>query len=89
MMLECHITCNFADKDMAQEVAEHLHWTTSEIERDPVLGKASYFYLTTHGTDVQAMFSRMEHADIVLRTSGVISVRKKIELIIYDTKGKV
>lgn len=89
MMFECHITCPLDQRDMAASVAKAHHWSTSEIERDPVLGKASYFYLTSHGDDYRKLFDRMEHASYTLRRHNVTVIREKIELIMYDTKGKV
>lgn len=88
-MFECHITCNLADAVAAAAVAEELHWSTSEIERDPVLGKASYFYLTSHDTDLTRMQTRMAAARVNLIAAGVPVVREKIEVIIYDTKRKL
>jgi hypothetical protein len=89
MNYECHITLNLSDAAVGEAVAQELHWKTSEIARDPVLGKASYFYLTTHDNDVQRMFQRMNFACMTLENWGVKVVREKIELIIHDTKTKV
>lgn len=83
---ECHITCHLKDAKIAEKVAVDLHWKTSEIARDPVLGKDSYFYLTSHSLDYNSMFSRMEQAAIQLREAGVEVLREKIEHIVYDTK---
>lgn len=86
---ECHITCHLKDGPEADEVARSLSWTTSEIERDPLLGRDSYFYLTTHDNDIQRMFTRLNLATKTLRAYGVDPVREKIELIIHDTKKKL
>lgn len=88
MLLECHITVDLDDAELAQLVADELHWKTSEIERDPLLGQASYFYLTTHDTELVRLMSRMRSATAVLKSHAVRVVREKIELIIYDTKGR-
>lgn len=85
-MFECHITCNLADAEGAQIVAEELNWSTSQIERDPVLGKGSYFYLTSHEKDFLRLFGRMQSATNVLRLRGIAVVRQKIEAILYDRK---
>lgn len=83
---ECHITLDVADASMGEEVAKVLHWKTSEIARDPVLGQASYFYLTSHDSTYDRMFMRMKVAVKFLQDRGVKPVRQKIEHIVYDTK---
>jgi len=87
-MFECHITIGLADAELGEEIAQQLHWSTSQIERDPVLGKASYFYLTTHENNLVRIKLRMEYASKMLRECGVLVIREKIEHIVYDTKGK-
>lgn len=89
MIYECHITISSDDAAVGEQVADELHWKTSEIARDPVLGQATYFYLTSHDTDTERMFRRMRQCSTTLLNSGVNVIREKIELIIYDTKGKV
>lgn len=90
MLFECHITLNLSDKEIGEEVAKELHWKTSEIERDPVLGKDSYFYLTTHENDYVRIYDKMKYTVSELDEHfGVRVVREKIELIMYDTKVKV
>jgi hypothetical protein len=88
-MYECHITLPLSAREIGCKVAEEFHWSTSEIERDPVLGKASYFYLTSHDKDQVRLFKRMEQAADACINLGAEVVRKKIEHIIYDTKMKV
>jgi hypothetical protein len=85
---ECHITVSLANGPLAWQVANEFHWSTSEIARDPVLGKASYFYLTSHGDDFVDLYRRMETVATELEREGVKVIRKKIEAILYDTKGK-
>lgn len=86
MNYECHITCHQSAAEIATKVAKALHWKTSEIARDPVLGQATYFYLTSHGATYDQLFERMETAALALRAEGVEVVREKIEHIVYDTK---
>lgn len=86
MKFECHITCNQADGEKASAVATEHHWKTSEIARDPVLGAATFFYLTSHGASYQSIFRRMRTAVAALEAAGVSVVREKIEEIVYDTK---
>ncbi len=85
-MFECHITIPLEQASIGQQVASNLHWTTSEIERDPVLGKASYFYLTTHHTNLQEMLRRMNMATNELALHGARVIREKIEVIIHDIR---
>jgi hypothetical protein len=86
MVYECHITIALADAEIGEKVAEKFHWSTSQIERDPVLGKASYFYLTTHSKDFAEIEDRMNVATETLGLLGALVIREKIEQIIYDTK---
>ena len=86
MIYECHITIALADAEAGERVAKELHWSTSQIERDPVLGKDSYFYLTTHDSQLARIKSRMHHASFELKEAGVNVIREKIEHIVYDTK---
>ena len=65
-----------------------LHWKTSEIARDPLLGDKNYFYLTSHSKDFLEIWKKMENARDTLIQIGVPVIREKIELIIYDTKMK-
>jgi exosome complex RNA-binding protein Csl4 len=89
-LYEVHITYDMSqDTETATKataVAQELHWKTSEIARDPVLGDATYFYLTTHGDDYGTVMSRMLKASESLKSRGVSVVRLKIEQILFDTK---
>jgi hypothetical protein len=87
MNFECHITVDTKHAELAAVTARRLHWKTSEIARDPVLGDKNFFYLTTHADNVLTMFNRMNLAAATLRNDGIEVLREKIELIIHDTKG--
>lgn len=89
MNYECHITVERQDGPVAAGVATALHWKYSQIDGDPVLGKKVYAYLTTHDSDLLRMRDRMTTAVSALRDQGVDVVREKIELIVYDTKGRI
>lgn len=89
MLYECHITVSTDDAEVATNVAKELHWKTSEIARDPILGDKNFFYLTTHTDDFPKMWERMNLASKYLKASNVSVIREKIELIIHDTKVKV
>lgn len=86
MNYECHITCALKDAVIAEQVAHEHHWSTSQIERDPVLGKASYFYLTTHDQEFMHLYQRMASTVRALADQGVSVVREKIELIMHDKR---
>lgn len=88
MNFECHITVLLENAEIAQSVADAYNWHTSQIERDPVLGKASYFYLTEHSDNLEELFEEMRECSTALRMRGIKVVREKIEAILYDTKGK-
>lgn len=89
MNFECHITVDLAHVEQATKAAELLAWKTSEIARDPVLGQASYFYLTKHDVDYIRLFDSMRILSQLLQNYDVPVIRQKIELIMYDTKGKL
>ena len=86
MNYECHITVSTEYAEKAAEVARILHWKTSEIARDPVLGDKNFYYLTTHCGDFDAMFTRMRACVDSLESFSIPVIREKIELIIHDTK---
>jgi hypothetical protein len=85
---ECHITVHSKDGPAAEQVAKALHWNTSEIARDPVLGEDTYFYLTTHDDFLRRMHERMAQAAQALRQVGIFVVREKIEEIVHDVRHK-
>ena len=86
-MYEIHITCFTSQSTQAQAVATELHWKTSEIARDPVLGNDTYYYLTTHTKTLQEAYERMGKATYKLKIEyGVNVVREKIEHIVHDIR---
>jgi hypothetical protein len=89
MKYECHITVLSKDGPAAEQVARALHWKTSEIARDPVLGKDTYFYLTSHGNEFEKIQSRAAEATNALRSIGVHVLRMKIEEIVIDVRYPV
>lgn len=89
MNYECHITVHVQHAKAAEAVAKDLHWKTSQIDGDPVLGDRPFFYLTTHCSNVEDMMHRMRMCtDMLERVNGVPVIREKIELIIHDTKTR-
>lgn len=91
MNFECHITVPLAHKQIALNTTADrafAKWHNSEIKRDPVLGKASYFYLTAHSDNYISLYTQMKALVGALSQDGANVVREKIELIMYDTKTK-
>jgi len=88
-MFECHITVSTEDAEVATLIAKDLHWKTSEIARDPILGDKNFFYLTTHSRDYKDMWTRLRVAVDHLEVSKIPVIREKIELIVHDTKVKI
>lgn len=86
---EIHLTVAQEHAEGAEAVARKLHWKTSEIARDPVLGKKTYFYLTTHTSDIGAAFDRIAKATQALKISAIPLIREKIELIVHDIRHEV
>lgn len=90
-MYECHITIKKPSKDIIKlEVLAKTHkWKTSYIDGDPLLGKKIYFYFTCHHEGYGKIFSKMNHLSGILEADGIKVLRKKIELIVFDTKKQL
>lgn len=88
-MFECHITVSTDDAVQATNVANFLHWKTSEIARDPVLGDKNFFYLTSHSKKYDEMWDKLRKTVDALNFNNVEVIREKIELIVHDTKVKI
>lgn len=86
MIYECHITCYESDSVKCEEIARELHWKTSEIARDPVLGDKTFFYLTSHADNFPDIWNRMTDAVLRLQLENVPVLREKIELVIHDAR---
>lgn len=91
MTFECHITFEAAAASQAQALADFRGWKTSQIERDPLLGDKSFFYLTKHSHSYAQLFADMEQTAKIAREAMVPfpPLRLKIEQILYDTKTGV
>jgi hypothetical protein len=87
-MHECHITISKPENvDELDALAARFGWKTSFIHGDPLLGKAGYFYFTTHHVDYDKIFEKMEFLSGYLEGAfNIVPLRKKIEQIVYDTK---
>lgn len=89
-LYECHVTVNkpttASDRKLLDDVAVYLHWKTSEIDGDPVLGRKLHYYFTSHGDDFEVLRQRMLRLSQHLRDRDVKIVREKIEKIVYDVR---
>ncbi len=85
-MYECHITVDKKFSMALEAMAKILHWKYSCIDGDPVLGKQAFAYLTTHDNSFERMVTRMDEVCDLLEPMLIPVLRKKIELIVYDTK---
>jgi hypothetical protein len=83
---EIHITVARHSAEAAARVAAQTKWKTSEIARDPHLGDATFFYLTTHAESFEGAKALMFGEIAALKHVGVQAVRSKIEHVVYDTK---
>lgn len=88
MNYECHITIPREHAARGEQIAKDLHWKFSQIDGDPVLGKKTFAYLTTHDKDCVRIHMWMKDASRILTDMGIPVIREKIELIIYDTKAR-
>lgn len=88
MLYEIHITTYTSFSKQATEVAKQLHWKTSEIARDPVLGNDTYFYLTKYADSEEQAHIYIDEAIVMLLNSEVKVVREKIEHIVHDLRWK-
>ena len=87
MLYEIHITCYTSQSEQAALVAKNLHWKTSEIMRDPVLGNDTYYYLTKYAaTEEQAVVELNNCVHELQFKHSVRVVREKIEHIILDVR---
>jgi hypothetical protein len=92
-MYECHITVEKPDSELGlknlENMAKLYQWKTSFIAADPLLGKDNYFYFTCHHTDYENISTKMEMFSSIIGKSEIKILRKKIELIVYDTKKQL
>lgn len=95
MYYELHITMA-PGKESAKEAVESLnsrssHWTYSRIDGDPSLGEGVKEYATNHQGTQENFVNVLDYLNFAanqLLVSGHQVVRRKIELVMYDTKGK-
>lgn len=83
---ECHITMRGKPDDIRPKV-EKEQWSFSCIDGDPLLGAGVKCYATNHfpkEMSVDAVIKELKNTVKSLQNEGVIVIRMKIELIIYD-----
>jgi hypothetical protein len=85
---ECHVTCKVpAGDDLTKltTLASKLGWKTSQITGDPLLGTDTFFYFTAHDNNKTTLATKMTLLSFKLNG---LSIREKIEEIVFDTKRK-
>lgn len=91
MYWECHITLGLHPVS-SKDLVEALGWKFSCIDGDPQLGSGAREYATRNASSVSDFETVKTHmnytADVLKRTGGFNVIRQKIELVMYDTKGK-
>jgi NTP pyrophosphatase (non-canonical NTP hydrolase) len=88
---ECHITIEEdRDRSLIQQAVENVLWKFSAITGDPVLGKKRYCYATKHFKeelgDLAVKEGLLEAAQ-KLRQRGLVVLRSKVEMVIYDDRS--
>jgi hypothetical protein len=83
---ECHITTTTEHVEVATRIAQANGWKTSQIERDPILGDETFFYLTKYHIDFLAIGEEMMIMVNTLHIAGVKVLREKIEKIVHDRR---
>lgn len=90
MYWECHITLK--DKQSAKNCVEKvIGWKHSQIDGDPQLGDGVKQYATKNfkpTMSVEEVLHELQGSARCLRNWGFPVLREKIELVMYDTKGK-
>ena len=90
MNYECHITVDTPEDqdrfDRLVQFADEWGWKSSWIERDPLLGDKQFFYFTRHSNNFKEIEREMDLTANVLDRVGYPVLRKKIEMIVFDTK---
>ena len=89
---ESHITIERpkhkpAQRMLKEYVENNLKAKYSQIEGDPSLGDKTFCYLTRHHRDLQDAFIQLSNDHRYLSYHGYVVVRKKIEVVVFDTKG--
>lgn len=90
---ECHITLEsdpHFDVSKIKAAVENLHWKFSAIDGDPSLGVGVKCYATAHFNERMGDVAVLKTLNAVadkLYEQGAQVVRRKIELVIHDTRS--
>ena len=88
LLYEIHLTCYTSQSTQAAAVAADLHWKTSEIMRDPVLGNDTYYYLTKYASTYEQAMAYISKAKEAMLGAGIVLIREKIEHIVHDIRHR-
>jgi hypothetical protein len=89
---ELHITMDTVRRDLAEEIVKAIGWKYSCIDGDPVLGKGSKVYATKHFNQKKSeeeVMKELNKAELELAHYYLNPIRKKIELVLFDSKNMV
>jgi hypothetical protein len=90
MYWECHITIGVSPLG-SRALAEALGWKYSCIDNDPDLGEGFKEYATRHASTAvpfQDVVDALNRTSAIFKDMGFKVLRQKVELVMYDTKGK-
>lgn len=90
MYWELHITLGLHPVS-AKPLIEALAWKFSCINGDPDLGGGPREYATHHGSPnapIEGIIHELNRVAGILKEAGFNVIRRKVELVMYDTKGK-
>lgn len=88
---EAHITM-LGDPVKIQEECKNFYWFFSKIDGDPALGDGIKCYLTrqfSHRLTKEEVLHHLLEAAENLEKRGIKVVRKKVELVIYDSRSSL
>lgn len=90
MIFELHLTFPASQREMVRQVAKTApQWTFSAIDNDPILGPGVKCYLTSYDKDYGNAVSKVRAMGLYCAQNGLLPLREKVEMIVYDTKESV
>lgn len=86
---ECHITVEAIaeQRERLEVIGRKAGWKTSFVVGDPDLGKGSRFFLTAHYPDIDSAKQATNAVAYLIEHWDIRVVRKKVELVVMDTKA--
>jgi hypothetical protein len=87
---ECHITVEDGCKDLMEKELLNTCWKFSQITDDLILGPGNKMYATAHfslASGIKPVRTELDTMAGILEAAGLNVVRRKIELVLYDTKN--